>query len=195
MLIKLVSNWLFLNQMRIRLVLILLCLIETSFCQAQIGFQLSPAKLYFSQKGTAEQTARLHVNNTTNTRLVLQATCADWRRDSTGTKVYYRPGLLPTSLCSSIKVTPDVIDLAAGEERDVLVTLAPGQLSNSPSFRNGMLFLTQSNELEVAEQKLQRSLLLKCRWAFICTCYRRETGNQTSPSRIWILSIRASNMW
>lgn len=137
------------------------CLMGDFLCQAQIGFQVSPAKLYFTQKGETEQTLRLHVNNTTNARLVLQATCVDWRRDSTGTKVYYAPGSLPTSVCSSIKVTPGVIELAPNEERDILVTLNPDQQVKSASFRNGMLLLTQSNEVETARSRAPAEFIIK----------------------------------
>ena len=96
--------------------LLILCLIEPLFCQAQIGFQASPAKLYFNQTTGDEQTRTLRLTNPMDTRLVLQATCADWRRDSLGEKVYYPPGTLPTSGCPLVKVIPDVIELAPGEQ-------------------------------------------------------------------------------
>lgn len=133
--------------------LVLLCLIGKVPCQAQIGFQVSPAKLYATHNRTGEQTLRLHLKNAMDTRLVLQATCADWRRDSVGAKAYYPPGSLPTSCCSLINVTPSVIELAAYEERDVLVTVLADPHPSNGLLRNGMLLLTQSNEYEVAKAK------------------------------------------
>lgn len=143
-----------------RLVLIL-CLMEPVLCQAQIGFQVSPAKLYFNRASADNQTLQLHITNPMNTRLVLQATCADWRRDSVGEKVYYPPGTLPTSGCSLFKVTPDVIELAPGEKRDVLVSLLPNQQLATTTLRNAMLLLTQSNEQEVARQKGASQFIIK----------------------------------
>ncbi|UFH57003.1 hypothetical protein [Spirosoma sp. KNUC1025] len=140
---------------------LILCLTMISICQAQIGFQVSPAKLYFTQKGTAEQTLRLHLTNPMDTRLVLQATCADWRRDTIGDKVYYPAGALPTSCCSLIKVTPSVIELAPGEQRDVLVTLVADNQARLQSIHNGMLLLTQSNEQEVARLKGASQFIVK----------------------------------
>ncbi len=131
----------------------MLCLTEILFCQAQIGFQVSPAKLYFNQKGATEQTLRLHVVNPMDTRLVLKASCADWRRDSTGTKEFFPAGALPTSCCSLIQVTPSVIELAPGEKRDILVTMVADPQRKSKGILNGMLMLTQTNEQEVARLK------------------------------------------
>lgn len=140
---------------------LMLCLIDNSICQAQVGFQVSPAKLYFDYKASEEQTLQLHLSNPMNTPLVLQATCADWRRDSTGEKAYYPPGALPASCCSLIKVTPSVIALAPGEQRDVLVTLVPNQRAKSDEVLNGMLFLTQSNEQEVGRLNRTSQFIVK----------------------------------
>lgn len=153
---------LFIRQIgRIGILVVTLCLMENSLCQAQIGFQVSPAKLYFNQKGTTEQTLLVHLTNPMDARLVLQATCADWNRDSTGAKVFYPAGALPTSCCSLFKVTPSVIELAPGEKRDVLVTLVGGQQAKSNVIRNGMLLLTQTNEQEVARLKGASQFVIK----------------------------------
>lgn len=141
--------------------LLLLSLTGVSLCQAQIGFQVSPARLYFTPKGTTEQTLRLHLTNPMDTRLVLQATCADWRRDSTGEKIYYPAGSLPTSCCSFVKIIPSTIELAPGEQRDVLVTLVANQSVQSGEIRNGMLLLTQSNEQETARLKGASQFIIK----------------------------------
>ncbi|GAB3343073.1 hypothetical protein GCM10027299_58470 [Larkinella ripae] len=141
---------------------LILCLIglSTQFGQAQTGFQVSPARLFFQQKATAVQTGKIHLSNPTENRLVLQASCADWRRDSTGTKVYSTPGSLPGSCCSRIQVTPSVIELAPGEEKDVLVTIAAESQPGNGTIRNAMLFLTQNNEQELARAKGNVSQLI-----------------------------------
>jgi hypothetical protein len=151
-----------LRRARLRLMILILCLAAHRLCQAQIGFNVSPAKLYFSPRGASEQTLRLHLANPMNTRLVLQATCADWRRDSLGDKVYFPAGTLPASCCSQIKVTPAVIELAPGEKRDILVTLVAAQPEKAAgAIRNGMLLLTQSNEHEVAQLKGTSQFIIK----------------------------------
>jgi hypothetical protein len=146
---------------RIGVLTLILCLTEQLICQAQIGFQVSPAKLYFNRKGPSEQTMRLHLTNPMDTRLVLQATCADWRRDSTGDKVYYPAGSLSTSCCSIIKVTPSIIELAPGEKRDILVTLIANSPSKTGGISHGMLLLTQSNEQEVSKLKGAAQFVIK----------------------------------
>ncbi len=141
--------------------LLMLCVMACPSCHAQVGFEVSPARLYFNPKGTGEQTVRLHLNNTSDTRLVLQAECADWHRDSMGTKVYYPAGTLPTSCCAWIKVSPSVIELAPGEKRDVLVTMLAHQVPQSGTLYNGMLQLTQSNEQEVARLRGASQFVIK----------------------------------
>lgn len=111
---------------------LILCVAAFTGCYAQVGFVVSPAKIYFNAKGSGEQTAKLHLNNSSNARLVLQVECADWRRDSTGSKVYSAPGSLITSCCALVKASPSVIELEAGEERDVLVTLNTGAAAGLP---------------------------------------------------------------
>lgn len=61
---------LFTQSMGWRLLLIL-CLMEPRLCQAQIGFQASPAKLYFNQNSGENQPLRLHLTNPMDTRLIL----------------------------------------------------------------------------------------------------------------------------
>lgn len=139
---------------------LLLCLTGGFSSQAQYGFQVSPAKLYFTHSSVSEQTLRLHLNNSMDTRLVLQATCADWRRDSSGAKVYYPAGSLPTSCCPLVKVTPAVIELAPHEERDVLVTVLADTPTQS-TLRNGMLLLTQANEHETARLNGKSGVVIK----------------------------------
>ena len=143
------------------MVSLILCVTAVTGCYAQVGFVVSPAKIYFNAKGAGEQTARLHLNNSSNTRLVLQAECADWRRDSTGTKVYSAAGSLPTSCCALVQVSPSIIELEAGEERDVLVTMRPGAAALSGGLHNGMLMLTQTNEHEAARLRGGSQFIIK----------------------------------
>ena len=140
--------------------LLILCLTGNTLCQAQFGFQVSPSRVYFNHKSKGEQTALLHLSNTTDTRLVLQATCADWRRDSVGTKVYHPSGTLLSTCCPLVKVTPSVIEMAPGEKRDVLITLSADEPKPN-LIRNGMILLTQSNEHEVARLKGASQFIIK----------------------------------
>ncbi|MEZ0542527.1 hypothetical protein ACAW75_22710 [Fibrella sp. Tmos10] len=140
---------------------LLLSLAGLTPCQAQIGFQVSPAKIYINHSSTTEQTARLHLTNTMDKRLILQATCADWRRDSAGTKVYYPAGTLPTSCCSVVRVTPTVIELAPHEERDILVTVLADASSGAGLLRNAMVLLTQVNEQETASASRSSQFIIR----------------------------------
>ncbi|XWW45703.1 hypothetical protein JYG30_23795 [Fibrella sp. USSR17] len=139
--------------------LLFLCLATFSVCQAQIGFQVSPAKLFINHSKTASQTVRIHIINPMDTRLVLQATCADWRRDTVGAKVYYPAGTLPGSCCSIVSITPNVIELAPHQETDVLITVRADAAAGT--LRNGMILFTQVNEQETARAKAGSLILIK----------------------------------
>ncbi|GAB3570435.1 hypothetical protein GCM10027578_26800 [Spirosoma luteolum] len=115
---------------------------------AQVGFQASPVRLYFEQHKPGDQTQVVHITNTEPRRLVLQAGCADWRRDSTGNKQFFPAGTLPASCCAMVQVSPSVIELGPGEKKDVLVTMRPTPDATRQGIRHGMLLLTQINERE-----------------------------------------------
>jgi hypothetical protein len=120
---------------------------------AQVGFQVSPARIFFHKRSEPSQTAIVHINNPTDTRLVLQATCVDWRRDSTGSKNYTPPGSLPTSCSSSIRISPSVVELAPGEKRDIVITFTAASGLPMDRISNAMLLFTQSNEQELAKKQ------------------------------------------
>lgn len=121
---------------------------------AQAGFQVAPARLFFHQQNGAPQTAVVHVNNPTTARLVLQITCADWRRDSTGAKIYAPPGTFKTSCCSALRISPSFVELAAGEQKDIVVTLAADSKLSTSQISNAMLLLTQSNEQDLTKTQV-----------------------------------------
>ncbi len=120
---------------------------------AQVGFQVAPARLFFHQRNGPSQTAVVHVNNPTGVRMVLQITCADWRRDSTGAKVYSTPGTLPLSCCSSLRVSPALVELAPGEKKDVVVTLITAPELSQNQISNAMLLITQSNNQDLTKMQ------------------------------------------
>ena len=127
---------------------ILLGLLGSPPGMAQVGFEVAPARLFFHQRNGLSQSALVRVHNPTGTRLVLQVSCSDWRRDSNGVKIYSAPGSLTSSCCSSLRISPAVIELAPGEKKDVAITLIAAPKLSMDHISNAMLLFTQNKEQE-----------------------------------------------
>lgn len=117
---------------------------------AQAGFQVEPPKLYFDEESGKLSPVRIKLTNPTKVRMVIRASCADWRRDSVGEKQFYAPGKLPHSCCPYLRVQPETVELLPGGEQTMLVSLNPDRPVPT-QLHNGMLMLTQINEREIAE--------------------------------------------
>jgi P pilus assembly chaperone PapD len=129
---------------------LLLMWLLSGVAMAQAGFQVEPPKLYFDEQTGKLTPIRIKLTNPTKVRMVIRASCADWRRDSLGEKQFFPPGKLPTSCCPYLRVQPETVELAPGGEQTMLVSLSPDQ-PVSTQLHNGMLMLTQINEREIAE--------------------------------------------
>lgn len=119
---------------------------------AQTGFQVEPPKLMFEEQNGNLAPVRVKITNTSNVRMVIRATCVDWRRDSLGDKQFYPAGTFPTSCCPYLRVQPETIEMAPGTQHDVVVTLSPDR-PLTQELHHGMLMLTQINERELSAAK------------------------------------------
>lgn len=122
----------------------------------QMGFQVEPPKLYFEEKQGKIAPTRIKLSNTGSSRMVVRASCVDWRRDSLGDKQFYPAGTLPLSCCPYLRVQPETVELEPGTQQEMLVSLDPGK-TNRPGLHNAMLMLTQLNEKEIASARGQTS--------------------------------------
>ncbi|OMP13204.1 hypothetical protein COLO4_02091 [Corchorus olitorius] len=86
----------------------------------------------------------------------MQLSCADWKRDTLGEKQYYKANTQHNSACPYLSFSPEFITLLPQQEGQILTTLKMPQ-GNQNIFRNAMIFLTQTNEQELAAQSLQKS--------------------------------------
>ncbi|QJW89795.1 hypothetical protein HNV11_10605 [Spirosoma taeanense] len=128
----------------------------TSRTFGQAGFQVEPPKVYFEEKNNKLAPVRIKVTNPSAVRMVIRASCVDWRRDSLGEKQFHPAGSLPSSCCPYLRVQPETVELEPGSQQEVLVSLNPDKLGNQ-QLRNGMLMLTQINEREIAEAQGRKS--------------------------------------
>lgn len=118
---------------------------------AQVGFQVSPGKLFFRQSVGQVGSQTVRITNSSPNDLVLECNFADWKRDSMATKIYAAPGTYPGSISKYLKVTPENISLKPGESKLVEVNLSlPAEDDHMVS--NAMLFITQVNEKELANR-------------------------------------------
>lgn len=127
-----------------------------TFANAQTGLQVSPVRLFFPERDGSTQTAIIRVGNPSQQKVVLQVSCADWKRDTLGEKQYYKASSQLNSSCPYLSFNPEFITLMPGQEAQVLTTLKMPS-GNQNILRNGMIFLTQTNEKELAAQNLQSS--------------------------------------
>ncbi|MEZ0607985.1 hypothetical protein ACAW74_05695 [Fibrella sp. WM1] len=128
---------------------LLLCLLAGQL-KAQSGFQVEPPKLYFDEQNGKLTPMRIKLTNPTKVRMVIRASCADWRRDSLGEKQFFAAGKLPNSCCPYLNVQPETVELLPGGEQTMLVSLNPDKPLPA-QLHNGMLMLSQINEREIAE--------------------------------------------
>lgn len=136
---------------------LLLLLLLPVLAQGQIGFQVNQPKLYFNEQNGSVAPLRVTVTNPSPVRMVIRASCSDWRRDSLGGKQYFKPGTLTTSCCPYLQVEPETVELPPGAQQDMLVTLKPPLGLNQQQVHNGMLILAQINEQETADAQEKKS--------------------------------------
>ena len=127
------------------------CLLALTTLRAlgQTGFQVEPPRLTFEEQNGKLAPMRVKLTNTSSVRMVIRASCTDWRRDSLGDKQFMPAGTLASSCCPYLRVQPETVELAPGTEQEVVVTLAPDRVS-SEQLHHGMLMLTQINEREIS---------------------------------------------
>ncbi len=138
---------------------ILVCILLLSAVtigKSQTGMQVSPVRLFFPEREGSTQTALIRVGNPSQQKIVMQLSCADWKRDTLGEKQYYKANSQNNSACPYLSFSPEFITLLPQQEGQVLATLKMPQ-GNQNILRNAMIFLTQTNEQELAAQSLQKS--------------------------------------
>lgn len=118
----------------------------------QTGFQVEPPKLTFEEQNGKLASMRVKLTNTSTVRMVIRASCVDWRRDSLGDKQFMAAGTLANSCCPYLRVQPETVELAPGSEQEIMVTLIPNRVL-AQQLHHGMLMLTQINEREISAAK------------------------------------------
>lgn len=127
----------------------------------QTGFQVEPPKLTFDEQNGKVAPLRVKLTNTSAVRMVIRASCVDWRRDSLGDKQFFPAGTLPTSCCPYLRTQPETVEMEPGTTREIVVTLAPDR-TLTPELHHGMLMLTQINEREIsAAQGVQVGFIMR----------------------------------
>lgn len=130
----------------------LLLLFLSAFTYAQVGFQVSPGKLFFHQAAGENGTQTVMIKNGGGNPVLVRCSFGDWRRDSLGNKIYAKPGELPNSNSKYLKVIPEEFTIQPGEIRNIEVSmLLPA--NKDTNVTNSMLFITQMDEKSLNEGK------------------------------------------
>jgi len=130
----------------------LICLIWALLpATAQVGFQISPGKIFFRQLANQPGVQTVKVTNPTSGDQVVECSFADWKRDSLAQKIYNKPGTQPNSCSKYLHANPENFVLKPGESRliEVSMSLPDGE---DRQVTNSMLLITQINEKNVDKQ-------------------------------------------
>ena len=127
----------------------------------QTGFQVEPPKITFEEQGGRLAPVRVKLTNTSAVRMVVRASCVDWKRDSLGDKQFFPAGTLSNSCCPYLRAQPETVEMAPGTTHEIVVTLAPDRVLTQET-HHGMLMLTQINEREIsATQGVQVGFIMR----------------------------------
>lgn len=108
---------------------------------AQADIRLYPSRLFFYQQEGLIQKRTVHLVNKSLKKVVCMAEILDWKRDSTGNKIYYAAGTLSTSASAIMSVQQNTIILEPGEDKEITVSM--NIKDGEEGFKNSMLFFTQ----------------------------------------------------
>ncbi|GAA4308712.1 hypothetical protein [Compostibacter hankyongensis] len=123
----------------------ILCLGSISAASGQ-GLSVAPSRIFFSGGAPGQTlTTQLALSNTGKAPVAFSAAMADWKRDSTGNKIYAPVGSLPGSNASWVETRPALTELAPGERKEVTVLLHIPGGQPAKALSHSMLFLTQVN--------------------------------------------------
>ncbi|MBS7563868.1 molecular chaperone [Mucilaginibacter sp. Bleaf8] len=131
---------------------------------AQGSLAASPARLFFNNDAGKRGMQTVRLSNSGTAPIIVKASLQDWERDSLGAKVYYPAGKLKSSNAAWLKVSPEVIELAPGQEQEVAVNMNVPADAGSSGVKNSMLFFTQVNEQKATAASGQKQVLINIRF-------------------------------
>jgi hypothetical protein len=130
---------------RLALLIPILCLVGQQLFAQEIS--VSPARIFFKGSGTEQEySKRVLLYNSGTEAIVFRSSLSDWKRDSTGNKLFFPAGTLPSSNAAWVEVQPNVVQIPAHSKQEVTVILhVPKGADVKPELTHSMLFLTQLN--------------------------------------------------
>ena len=109
---------------------------------AQIG--ISPSRLNFEGNPGETVSRTLTLSNSSAKAVEFSVSLKDWKRDSSGTKIYAAPGTLSHSNAKQIKFAQTTITLAPGERKDFPVFMEIPSSTTDSMATNSSLYITQT---------------------------------------------------
>ncbi|WP_187477419.1 Fn3-like domain-containing protein [Amniculibacterium sp. G2-70] len=107
------------------------------------GVTVSPTRLFFTGNPGEVQTQTVTIKNDTPSTVTFGVGLSDWYRDENGQKLYFAPNTLPQSNASWLKLSENSVTVAAGETKEVVVTMTVPAQNKNNSVTNSMLMFTQ----------------------------------------------------
>ena len=130
--------------------LFILCLVPALLNTAMgQGFAISPSRIFFNGNPGETVTQTVTFSNTSASPLSFTTRIQDWKRDSTGNKIYFDSGTQPASNARWITLSTNAIVLQPGENKEVIVSLTIPQ--DARTLTSSMLFFTQMKEQKPIE--------------------------------------------
>ena len=136
-----------------RLLFTLSTCIAATVLMAQGGISVTPGKLVFEHLPGEVAAQTITIKNPTEDPLDLAIDFADWKRDSSGVKIYTAPASLSHGCSQWLDVRPKRLYVPPGTEGQIKVTmLTPTDYETSDGVHNTMLFINQTIPYKTEQQ-------------------------------------------
>lgn len=113
--------------------------------QAYSQVSVSPSRLFFEGKSGDMVSQTVIISNAGYKDYEFRVSLKDWKRDSSGVKIYEEPGRLLNSNANQVKLNESLIVLKPGESKKipVFMQIPESKLYSDTISSNSMLFFTQ----------------------------------------------------
>lgn len=125
------------------LFLLFVSIVSTAISVSAQGISMSPTRLFFTGNPGETVTETLILHNGSGNDYIFEINYKDWKREADGTKIYFKSDSLKTSNASWISTMENIVNIPAGTNKEVLVTMQIPENASSSSVTNSMLFFTQ----------------------------------------------------
>lgn len=116
---------------------------STFFSVSAQGISMSPTRLFFTGNPGETVTKTVLLSNSSKNDYVLSINYKDWTREETGNKIYFDASSLDGSNALWVSTMESSVNIPAGTDKEILVTMQIPENVSKAAVTNSMLFFTQ----------------------------------------------------